>query len=116
MKLRSIEVVADETAGSRCDEGFLRLARLKLRNHYDDGTASEAYACDVGVVAVDDLRGRFRKCVADSEFAIAGAQHVGELFEVSRRAGGAAVHDATACFELLGCIGQGHVRATQDAA
>jgi ADP-ribose pyrophosphatase len=45
--LRSIEIVEDRTAESRCDEGFLRVARLRLRNHYDDDSKSEVYACDV---------------------------------------------------------------------
>ena len=45
-RLRSIEVVEDRTATSRCDEGFLRLQRLRLRNLYDEG-ASDVYACDV---------------------------------------------------------------------
>jgi ADP-ribose pyrophosphatase len=45
--LRSIEIVADLTAQSRCDEGFLRLRRLRLRNHYRDGSRSEVYPCDV---------------------------------------------------------------------
>jgi ADP-ribose pyrophosphatase len=47
MEIRSIEVVEDRTAQSRCDEGFLKLSRLTLRNHYTDGSRSEAYACDV---------------------------------------------------------------------
>jgi ADP-ribose pyrophosphatase len=47
MKLRRIEIVEDRTAQSRCDEGFLRLSRLRLRNVYDDGSTSEPYACDV---------------------------------------------------------------------
>jgi ADP-ribose pyrophosphatase len=46
-RLRSIEVVEDRTAQSRCDEGFLRLRRLRLRNHYEDGGSSAVYACDV---------------------------------------------------------------------
>jgi len=46
-RLRSIEIVEDLTAQSRCDEGFLRLRRLRLRNHYQDGTRSEVYPCDV---------------------------------------------------------------------
>jgi len=46
-RLRSIEVVEDRTATSRCDEGFLRVQRLLLRNHYEDGSASASYACDV---------------------------------------------------------------------
>ncbi len=68
MKLEAIEVVEDRTEGSRCDEGFLRIARLVVRNRYDDGSSSEPYPCDVmtrpgsdAVVAVlyeIDLEGR----------------------------------------------------------
>ena len=47
MKLEAIEVVEDHTQTSRCDEGFLRVARLEVRNVYSDGTRSAAYACDV---------------------------------------------------------------------
>jgi ADP-ribose pyrophosphatase len=47
VKLRAIEIVEDRTAGSRCDEGFLHLSRLSLRNLYEDGTTSDVYACDV---------------------------------------------------------------------
>ncbi len=47
MKLRAIEIVEDRTAQSRCDEGFLRIARLALRNSYDDGSVSDVYPCDV---------------------------------------------------------------------
>jgi ADP-ribose pyrophosphatase len=46
-RLAAIEVVEDRTAGSRPDEGFLRVRRLMLRNTYADGTRSEPYACDV---------------------------------------------------------------------
>ena len=47
MKLQAIEVVEDCTQKSRCDEGFLRVARLRLRNRYDDGSSSDVYPCDV---------------------------------------------------------------------
>jgi ADP-ribose pyrophosphatase len=47
LPLRSIEVVDDRTAQSRSDEGFLRVARLLLRNHYADGSRSQPYPCDV---------------------------------------------------------------------
>lgn len=47
MEVRDIEIVADRTAGTRCDEGFLRVQRLTLRNHYADGSTSAEYACDV---------------------------------------------------------------------
>lgn len=45
--LSHIEIVEDRTAASRCDQGFLTLRRLTLRNHYDDGTTSAPYPCDV---------------------------------------------------------------------
>jgi ADP-ribose pyrophosphatase len=47
MKLESIEIVEDRTAKSKCDEGFLRVARMMIRNVYDDGSRSESYPCDV---------------------------------------------------------------------
>jgi ADP-ribose pyrophosphatase len=47
MKLRSIEVVEDRTPESRCDEGFLRVARLTVKNVYEDGSESDSYPCDV---------------------------------------------------------------------
>jgi ADP-ribose pyrophosphatase len=40
-------VVEEHTATARCDEGFLRLRRLTLRNRYPDGTASAAYRYDM---------------------------------------------------------------------
>ena len=46
-ELESIEIVEDRSAQSRCDEGFLRVARLRLQNHYTDGSTSEIYPCDV---------------------------------------------------------------------
>lgn len=42
-----VEVVDDRTAGSRCDEGFLRVRRFVLRNTFTDGTVSGPYPCDV---------------------------------------------------------------------
>ncbi|MBX3472192.1 MAG: NUDIX hydrolase [Planctomycetes bacterium] len=42
-----VELVEDRTAHSRCDEGFLRLRRLVLRNTFTDGTVSPPYPCDV---------------------------------------------------------------------
>ena len=42
----AIEIVADRTATSRADEGFLRVRRLSLRNRYDDGSHSAPYAYD----------------------------------------------------------------------
>jgi ADP-ribose diphosphatase len=47
MKLEGIEVVEDRTAASRCDDGFLRVSRLVVRNRYADGSCSEAYPCDL---------------------------------------------------------------------
>ncbi len=46
MKLREIEIVEDRSAKARCDEGFLTLRRLRLRNVYAHGV-SEVYDCDV---------------------------------------------------------------------
>lgn len=47
MDVVNVEVVEDITAKSRCDEGFLKLRRLRIRNVYADGTRSDPYACDV---------------------------------------------------------------------
>jgi ADP-ribose pyrophosphatase len=46
VKLVGIEIVEDRTAGSRCDEGFLKLRRLVLRNVYEDRVSAD-YPCDV---------------------------------------------------------------------
>lgn len=46
-RVQRIEVVGDRTASSRCDEGFLKVKRLRLVNHYDDGSRSPEYPCDV---------------------------------------------------------------------
>jgi ADP-ribose pyrophosphatase len=45
--LRSIEIVEDRTSEARCDEGFLVVSRLRLRNEYDDGSHSRVYDCDL---------------------------------------------------------------------
>ena len=47
MKLQAIEIVEDRSAESRCDEGFLRVSRLRVRNRYRDGSTSDVYPCDV---------------------------------------------------------------------
>lgn len=47
MPVLDVEIVSDHTASSRCDEGFLRLRRLMVRNIYADGRSSRAYPCDV---------------------------------------------------------------------
>lgn len=46
-KVTAIEVVEDYTARARCDEGFLRLKRLRARNRRADGSASAEYPIDV---------------------------------------------------------------------
>jgi ADP-ribose pyrophosphatase len=47
MDVTDVEVVEDLTPSARCDVGFLKLKRLRIRNVYADGTRSEPYACDV---------------------------------------------------------------------
>jgi ADP-ribose pyrophosphatase len=47
MRLEAIEIVEDRSSESRCDEGFLKVARLVLQNVYDDGSRSAPYPCDV---------------------------------------------------------------------
>jgi len=42
-----IDVVDDRSASARCDQGFLKLRRLHLRNRYPDGTQSEPYPYDI---------------------------------------------------------------------
>jgi ADP-ribose pyrophosphatase len=42
-----IVIVEDRTAISRCDEGFLRLKRLRARNRRADGSLSREYPIDV---------------------------------------------------------------------
>ncbi len=42
-----VQVVEDRSADARCDHGFLRLRRLTLRNRYEDGSTSAAYAYDL---------------------------------------------------------------------
>jgi ADP-ribose pyrophosphatase len=42
-----IEIVEDYTARARCDEGFLRLRRLRARNRRTDGSRSREYPIDV---------------------------------------------------------------------
>jgi hypothetical protein len=47
VKLHSIEIVEDRIAETRSDEGYLTLARLRLRNEYEGGTSPRVYDCDV---------------------------------------------------------------------
>ena len=46
-QLERVEIVEDRTSASRCDEGFLRVRRLVLRNVYADGSTSRDYDCDI---------------------------------------------------------------------
>jgi ADP-ribose pyrophosphatase len=46
-QVAEIEIVEDFTARARCDEGFLRLRRLRARNRRADGTRSPEYPIDV---------------------------------------------------------------------
>jgi ADP-ribose diphosphatase len=46
-KVADIEIVEDYTARARCDEGFLRLKRLRARNRREDGSRSPEYRIDV---------------------------------------------------------------------
>jgi ADP-ribose pyrophosphatase len=46
-EIAAIEVVLDYTARARCDEGFLRLRRLRARNRRRDGSTSPEYPIDV---------------------------------------------------------------------
>ena len=47
MRIAAIEIVLDRTATARCDEGFLRLKRLRARNRREDGSYSREYPIDV---------------------------------------------------------------------
>lgn len=81
----TIEIVRDDTAAMRSDEGFLRVRRLVLRNRYDDGTTSREYRYDcaerdamdaVGIVLVDHGG---RVCLRSSirpPIALRGRYHV----------------------------------------
>lgn len=42
-----LDVVEDFTATGRCDEGFLHVRRLRVRNVRDDGSKSDVYRVDV---------------------------------------------------------------------
>ena len=46
-EVRDIEVVEDFTPTARCDEGWLRVRRLRCRNRHADGTTSDVYRVDV---------------------------------------------------------------------
>ena len=79
MRLKSIEVVEDRTEQSTCSEGFLSLARLILRNRYEDGSASADYACDV-------VSRRHTDAVVAVLFEIDGKRRVHVLLRKSPRA------------------------------
>ena len=42
-----IEVLEDFSSSAKCDEGFLRIRRLRCQNRRADGTASKVYRVDV---------------------------------------------------------------------
>jgi ADP-ribose pyrophosphatase len=46
-RVTAIEIVDDLTARARCDEGFIRVRRLRARNRRADGSASPEYPIDV---------------------------------------------------------------------
>src|SRR6266542_2090851 len=46
-EIAAIEIVEDYTGRARCDEGFLRLRRLRARNRRADGSLSREYPIDV---------------------------------------------------------------------
>jgi ADP-ribose pyrophosphatase len=47
VEVRDIEVVEDFTSTARCDEGWLRVRRLRCQNRRADGTTSAVYRVDV---------------------------------------------------------------------
>lgn len=47
MTVTDIEVVEDFTSTGKCDEGFLRVRRLRCRNRRSDGSTSDVYRVDV---------------------------------------------------------------------
>ena len=46
-EIQRIEIVEDRTSAGRCDEGFLRMRRLTLRNVYANGSTSRTYDYDI---------------------------------------------------------------------
>jgi ADP-ribose pyrophosphatase len=47
MTVNAIEVVEDFSQAARCDEGFLQIRRLRVRNRRADGSTSPVYRVDV---------------------------------------------------------------------
>lgn len=43
----SLEVVEDFSASAKCDEGFLHMRRLRVKNRREDGTSSPVYRVDM---------------------------------------------------------------------
>jgi hypothetical protein len=43
----ALEIVEDFSSTARCDEGFLQLRRLRVRNRRSDGSHSQVYRVDV---------------------------------------------------------------------
>lgn len=43
----ALDIVEDFSATARCDEGFLQVRRLRVKNRRDDGSASPVYRVDV---------------------------------------------------------------------
>ena len=46
-EVTALEVVEDFSATARCDEGFLQLRRLRVKNRRADGSSSSVYRVDV---------------------------------------------------------------------
>jgi ADP-ribose pyrophosphatase len=67
----TLEVVEDITAGSRCDQGFLRIRRQRLRARYPSGALSDPFiydhvertALDAVVMAAHFLDSKGQRCV-----------------------------------------------------
>ena len=70
-----IEIVSDLSDAMRSDEGFIRIRRLELRNHYEHGQSSREYRYDcverdaidaVGIILVDKASGAPLVCLRSS--------------------------------------------------
>lgn len=46
-RIRDIQILEDQSESRGPKEGFLQLSRYLIRNLYEDGSESEAYACDL---------------------------------------------------------------------
>src|SRR5687768_14195207 len=47
MKVEDIEVIEDFSARAKCNEGFLHVRRMRVRNRRGDGSKSREYQVDV---------------------------------------------------------------------